>query len=98
VARYADECNLIGAPDAIAAKLDILRAHCETEGRDYATLNPTVLLVGEPFDDLDGFLSSAQQYAKLGVGTLFLLTRGPDPAAYARRVGEQIVPRLADLS
>jgi F420-dependent oxidoreductase-like protein len=98
VARYADECNLIGAPDAIAAKLDILRAHCETEGRDYATLNPTVLLVGEPFDDLDGFLSSAQQYAELGVGTLFLLTRGPDPAAYARRVGEQIVPRLAELS
>src|SRR5689334_7801962 len=33
VARYADACNLFGAPpQEIARKLDVLRAHCENEG------------------------------------------------------------------
>jgi F420-dependent oxidoreductase-like protein len=34
VARYAQACNLFQGPD-LARKLDVLRAHCETEGRDY---------------------------------------------------------------
>jgi F420-dependent oxidoreductase-like protein len=37
VARYADACNLFPTPD-IPHKLDILRAHCEAEGRDYAAI------------------------------------------------------------
>jgi F420-dependent oxidoreductase-like protein len=34
VARYARACNLFPGPD-LARKLDVLRAHCEAEGRDY---------------------------------------------------------------
>jgi len=34
VARYAQACNLFPGPD-LARKLDVLRAHCEAEGRDY---------------------------------------------------------------
>src|ERR1700760_2127643 len=34
VARYAQACNLFPGPD-LAHKLDVLKAHCETEGRDY---------------------------------------------------------------
>ena len=34
VARYAQACNLFLGPD-LARKLDVLRAHCDTEGRDY---------------------------------------------------------------
>jgi F420-dependent oxidoreductase-like protein len=34
VARYAQACNLFPGPD-LARKLDVLRAHCDTEGRDY---------------------------------------------------------------
>ena len=33
VARYAQACNLFPGPD-LARKLDVLRAHCEAEGRD----------------------------------------------------------------
>ena len=32
VAKYADACNLFPGPD-VAHKLDVLRRHCETEGR-----------------------------------------------------------------
>src|SRR5512135_2720940 len=35
VARYADMCNLFGGPDDVKKKFDILRAHCEKEGRNY---------------------------------------------------------------
>ncbi len=36
VAQYADACNVGGGnPELIKTKLDILRAHCEREGRNY---------------------------------------------------------------
>jgi F420-dependent oxidoreductase-like protein len=34
VARHADMCNVIGDPAIVRHKLEILRGHCETEGRD----------------------------------------------------------------
>src|SRR5690349_1778508 len=56
VARYGDQCNLFGTPEEVAGKLDVLRGHCETEGRDYATITPTVLVRTSPFDERDQFL------------------------------------------
>src|SRR5205823_5712962 len=44
VARYADLCNLIGDPETVAHKLDILKKHCEDVGRDYDTIQRTVLM------------------------------------------------------
>ena len=48
VARYADACNLFAGPgdEGIALlqhKLDVLRAHCDTEGRSYESIEKTVL-------------------------------------------------------
>src|ERR1035441_1671476 len=40
VARYAQACNLFPGPD-LDRKLDVLRAHCETEGRDYDEIEKT---------------------------------------------------------
>jgi len=40
VARYAQACNLFPGPD-LARKLDVLRAHCEAEGRDYDEIHKT---------------------------------------------------------
>ena len=96
VARYADSCNLVGGPDMVAAKLAILREHCAAEGRDFAEITPTVLTVGDPFDDVDAFLAEAEALAHLGVGTLFLMP-GKDPVAFAERAGAELVPRLAAM-
>jgi F420-dependent oxidoreductase-like protein len=39
VAQYGDACNVGGGnPETIKQKLDILQAHCEKEGRDYAEI------------------------------------------------------------
>ncbi|MGI8486231.1 MAG: LLM class F420-dependent oxidoreductase [Thermomicrobiales bacterium] len=35
VAQYGDACNIGGDPDTIRHKLDVLKRHCEREGRDY---------------------------------------------------------------
>lgn len=40
VAKYADACNLFLTPET-GHKLDVLRAHCEAEGRDYDTVEKT---------------------------------------------------------
>jgi len=45
VARYADACNLFEflGRETLARKLDVLRRHCDTEQRDYATIEKTTL-------------------------------------------------------
>jgi len=41
VAKYGDACNIFNGPE-LQHKLDVLRRHCETEGRDYADITKTV--------------------------------------------------------
>jgi F420-dependent oxidoreductase-like protein len=48
VARYADACNLFATPGAeglsqLSHKLDVLRAHCEAEGRPFEAIEKTVI-------------------------------------------------------
>ena len=44
VARYAQACNVFPGPD-LARKLDVLRAHCDTEGRDYDEIEKTCYFI-----------------------------------------------------
>jgi F420-dependent oxidoreductase-like protein len=43
VAQYADACNLYGTPATVKAKLAVLKAHCETFGRDYQSIEKTTI-------------------------------------------------------
>jgi len=94
VARYADSCNLFGtSPADVAHKLDVLRRHCDDEGRDYDSIAKTVLIVRPALADVDAFLSDAQEYQKLGVSELHLM---PDrhPVEFVQQVADQVVPRI----
>jgi alkanesulfonate monooxygenase len=42
VAQYADACNLVERPD-LGRKLEVLRRHCDTVGRDYDSIQKTVI-------------------------------------------------------
>src|ERR1700681_266608 len=44
VSRYAQACNLFPGPD-LARKLDVLRAHCDAEGRDYNEIEKTCYFI-----------------------------------------------------
>jgi F420-dependent oxidoreductase-like protein len=98
VARYADACNLFASsPEDVAHKLDVLRDHCEAEERDPGTIEKTILYVRDPVADVDTFVAEMDAYARLGVSTVELMPTG-DPVAFVQRVGEEIIPRLAELN
>lgn len=97
VARYADACNLFAStPAEVAHKLDVLRRHCDDAERDPASIDKTILAMGNPLDDPDGFVRQMAAYAGIGVGAVALMPMG-DPVAYTHEVVERIVPRLAEL-
>ncbi len=97
VARYADACNLFASNvEEAAHKLDVLRRHCDSEGRDPATVERTILYVRDPLGDVDAFVAEMAGYARLGVTTVDLMPTG-DPVAYVAQVGKEIIPRLAEL-
>lgn len=98
VARYADACNLFAPdPSVVAHKLDVLARHCDAEGRDPASVERTILGFADPLADVDAFIASMDEYARLGVDLVEVMPLGPDPAAWVTEVGERVVPRLAEL-
>ena len=87
-----------GEPEAITHKLDVLKGHCETEGRDPAEIKITILGVGsDAAGDPDGFLSAMEGYAKLGVELVEIVPpTGTDPVEYVAKACE-VIPRLTEL-
>ncbi len=87
----ADATNLIvDGADTLQHKLEVLRGHCDALGRDYDTIEKTVMGPQlDPLDDVDGFLAVAESYAALGVEHIHLRavtpTRRPTSSASASR-------------
>ena len=88
-------CSPVDVED-VAHKLDVLRAHCADEGRDYDAIAKTVMISGPVLGDDRRLLADAERYAALGVSEIQLL---PDrhPVTFAEQVAEQIVPRVAAI-
>lgn len=92
VARYADACNLFAneeqGPGAVAAKLDVLRAHCDAEGRDYDAIAKTILWTGDC--DPAGFVERMQPYADLGVTEVHVMHLGDRPVDLVAALAPQV--------
>lgn len=98
VAQYGDATNLIvGAPEEVAHKLDVLRRHCDDLGRDYDTIEKTMQGRAMLFEDPDAFLRIAEQMAGLGIEHIHFGGLGPDVPGTIRRFGSQIAPRLSQI-
>jgi F420-dependent oxidoreductase-like protein len=96
-ARYADACNVFAtSPEDVAHKLDVLRAHCDAEGRDYDAIAKTLLAVRPALADVDEFVAAAGEYAKLGVTEMEVMPER-HPVEFAEQIAERVLPRLADL-
>jgi F420-dependent oxidoreductase-like protein len=94
VARYGDACNLFAtSPNEVAHKLDVLRAHCAAEGRDYDRIEKSVGFLQPVLDDVDGFVAEVSAYAALGVTEVVVMPLG-HPVEFLRRFVERVLPRL----
>jgi F420-dependent oxidoreductase-like protein len=67
VARHADACNLFGEPDVVARKIEVLRAHCEAEDRDPASITITTLTEEDGTASVEDVIGRYRQYAEVGV-------------------------------
>ncbi len=56
VAKYENACNLFGSANTVKHKLNVLREHCETSGRDYNKILKTKLsrvVIGKSRDEAE---------------------------------------------
>src|ERR1700742_251111 len=100
VAQYADSWNgAFRTAEEAAHKIDVLYRHCDAVGRDPGEIQKTAFMLIDPTADLDGFLTIAEQYAALGIDLINIMPPEDttDPVAFASRLGEQVIPRLAQI-
>lgn len=97
VARYGDACNLFAtSPADVAHKLDVLRAHCAAEGRDYDSIEKTVAFTKPVLDDIEAFAAEVAAYAAMGVTEVQVM---PDrhPVEFTETLAEKVVSRVASI-
>src|ERR1700761_7382727 len=97
-AKYADARNLFGSSGAdVRHKLEVLRRHCDAEGRDYDAIEKTIVGRVDPAGDVSEFLKEMEEYAKLGVDLVEVAPAMPDPARFVTLLGEKVVRPLAEI-
>lgn len=99
VARYADACNLFPTPD-VPRKLDALRAHCATEGRDYASIEKTSMFdfeVGDHGEHVEETISSLRWLSSVGIQTVYGWVKDAHRIVPLQILAERVLPAVADL-
>ena len=98
VAKYAQACNLFGTPE-VKHKLEVLRGHCEREGRNYNDIEKTVMTSldpGENGENVDAILQQLQHYARLGISAAHGIVPGVWKLSPLKILGKEVVPTIAD--
>ncbi|MFW0793937.1 LLM class F420-dependent oxidoreductase [Gordonia sp. CPCC 205515] len=93
VAQYADACNIFGGPDA-AHKLDVLRAHCDTVGRDYDEIDKTTIFRIDPDSTVDDIVTTANSMAELGFTSAYVYASGITEPQRIIDLFDDAIPRL----
>jgi F420-dependent oxidoreductase-like protein len=73
VAQYGDACNVVGDLKTIEQKFSVLKAHCESVGRDYESIHRTVTLacaIGETDEQARAKIPSSLQGRSVRAGAL----------------------------
>jgi F420-dependent oxidoreductase-like protein len=99
VARYADACNLRPGPD-VPRKLEVLRRHCENEGREYEEIEKTCMFgfdVGEDGSGAEELVGRLRWLAGMGIEMVIGVVPGVDRISPLEILGREVVPAVADL-
>ena len=99
VARYADACSLRPGPE-VPRKLDVLRRHCEAEGRDYGSIEKTCAFafdVGEDGEKAGELVGQLRWLSGMGVETVIGVVPRVDRIAPLEINGAEVIPAVAEL-
>jgi len=99
VARYAEACSLRPGPQ-VPDKLDVLRRHCEAEGRDYDEIEKTCAFafdVGERGEKVGELLGHLHWLAGMGIETVIGFVPNVDRITPLEMIGSEVIPAVADL-
>ena len=99
VAKYAQACNLFPGPD-LARKLDVLRAHCDAEGRDYDEIEKTcyfIFDVGAKGEKAGQVVDQLGNLAGLGFGAAIGAVAGVWDVTPLEIIGSEVIPAVAGL-
>ena len=99
VAEYADACNLFAAPD-LPQKLDALRARCAEVGRDYDSIEKTLLYPLDPGDggaNVSTLISRLHRFAELGIDSVYGPVPHADQLTPLRLLGRLVIPAVAGI-
>jgi alkanesulfonate monooxygenase len=76
VAQYADACNIGGGPEVAAHKLQVLRGHCETLGRDYGQIEKTAAMRIDPSSTVQDIVGESEALRELGFTANYVFASG----------------------
>jgi F420-dependent oxidoreductase-like protein len=99
VAKYAQACNLFPGPE-MGHKLDVLRQHCEAEGRDYDEIEKTCIFrfdVGDHGEKVDETIGQLKGLAALGIQVAHGGVPNPAGTNQLEIIGKEVIPAIADL-
>jgi len=104
VARYADACNVFGAPDMLRHKFSVLEHHCREVGRDYAEIERTNLsTISITPDGARGSLTPAGlverigNWAEAGSHHTIFSVRGVADVSKLELIGRDVLPQVRGL-
>jgi F420-dependent oxidoreductase-like protein len=99
VAKYAQACNLFGGPE-LGHKLDVLREHCEREGRDYDEIEKTAYYafnVGEKGERTAEVIDELGRLSEQGIQTAIGGVVGVSTITPLEVIGNEIIPAVASF-
>jgi F420-dependent oxidoreductase-like protein len=105
VARYADACNVFGTdPEQLRHKYSVLQRHCEDVGRDYASIEKTLLTqVSITADGARGSLTPDRLVERLGRASeadaqhAIFSVRDVHDLSGLELIGRDVIPQLRDV-
>jgi F420-dependent oxidoreductase-like protein len=100
VARYADACNVFGDAAAARHKFEVLRRHCDAEGRDYDQIEKTVYFmvdVGRNGERASQVVDRLGALSEAGVQSAIGALRGVHHITPIEIVGRDVIPQVARL-
>ncbi|WDG17820.1 LLM class F420-dependent oxidoreductase [Microbacterium sp. Clip185] len=83
VAQYADACNLSAMAEVPTHKLDVLRAHCDTVGRDYDEIEKTAMIAINPTSTPEEVATRVDALSDAGFAATYVFAAGIDEPARA---------------